>query len=272
MAHASPVWSLLNLLGRMVLSRNLSALTIKFQTARLKVQLKLFKVNWEGCQVENWNQSFQNSYSPTGQHSIPQLELHQQNCRWKGSYSQIWTGWGHPPLPQYSSAKIIRNSNMTEPPRCRCNRMFRRFFDQNFNSSPEWLARLLLKSTYALSFLINLQDGRVIRRQDHVRAIEINCSDVNPTATIFPRSRSITIVKIIFWNDGSLCWQDFFRLHRRKWISDVTATNSIFDVKAGNRKPGLFWKKTLVGADRLKGSSALDFWEPCGEKKFFSEL
>ena len=64
MTHASPVWSLLNLLGRMVLSTNWSTPTIKPQMTRLKVELKLLKVD----------------YSPTGQHPIPQLESQQQNC------------------------------------------------------------------------------------------------------------------------------------------------------------------------------------------------
>ena len=103
-----PCFTSLNLLGRMVLSKNWSAPTIKPQMARLKMQLKLLKVDWQGCQGENWKQSFHGSYSPTGQHPIPQLELHQQKCRWRGGYSQIWTGLGHPPLPLFSSAKIIR--------------------------------------------------------------------------------------------------------------------------------------------------------------------
>ena len=59
MAHASPVCSLLNLLGRMVLSTNWSAPTIKLQKARLNAHLKLLKVDWEGFQVEHWKQSFQ---------------------------------------------------------------------------------------------------------------------------------------------------------------------------------------------------------------------
>ena len=42
----------------------------------------------------------------------------------------------------------------------------------------------------------------------------------------------------------------FFCLHRRKWISDVTGTNTIFDVEAGNRKLSPFGKKTLAEADR----------------------
>ena len=128
MNHASPVWSLLNLLERMVLNTNWSALTIKPQMARLKVQLKFLKVDWEGCQVEHWKQSFHGSYSPTGQHPILQLELHQQKRNWwKGTYKQIWTGWSHLPLLLYSSAKIIRNSIMTELPRCRCFTKARRF-------------------------------------------------------------------------------------------------------------------------------------------------
>ena len=85
------------------------------------------KSNWEGCQVEHWKQSFHGSNSPTGQHLIPQLELHQQNCWWKGCYRQIWTGWAHLPLPLYSSAKIIRNSIMTELLRYGCFTKARRF-------------------------------------------------------------------------------------------------------------------------------------------------
>ena len=48
-------------------------------------------------------------------------------------------------------------------------------------------------------------------------------------------------VEIIFLNDWSWSWREFFRLHRRKWISDVTGTNTVFDVEAGNRKLGLFF-------------------------------
>ena len=42
-------------------------------------------------------------------------------------------------------------------------------FAQNFNNSPEWLAGHLLEGIDALSFLIRLQDGRVIQ-QDYMRA------------------------------------------------------------------------------------------------------
>ena len=69
-------WPML-LRGRMVLSPNSSAPTIKPQMARLKVQLKYLKVDWEGCQVEHWKQSFHSSNSPSGQNPILQLELHQ---------------------------------------------------------------------------------------------------------------------------------------------------------------------------------------------------
>ena len=34
-----------------------------------------------------------------------------------------------------------------------------------------------------------------------------------------------------------------FHLHLRKWISDVTRTNAVFDVEAGNRKLGSFWRR-----------------------------
>ena len=42
-----------------------------------------------------------------------------------------------------------------------------------------------------------------------------------------------------------------FRLHRRKWISDVTGTNTIFDVKVGNRKFG------LLGGEDFSGNGPL---------------
>ena len=164
MTHALPVWSLLNLLGRMVLSTNWSAPTIKPQMVRLKVQLKLLKVDWEGCLVEHWKQSFHGSYSPTGQHPIPQLELHQQNCWWKGSYRQIWTGWGHPYLSLYSSAKIIRNSIRTEQPRCRCFTKARRFLLRTLNLAPDgwpacfrgyWCPIFLDKITRWMSYLMS---------------------------------------------------------------------------------------------------------------------
>ena len=77
------------------------------------------------------------------------------------------------------------------------------------------------------------------------------------------------MLKLIFLNDGGLCWRDFFRLHRRKWISDVTGINTVFDVEAGNMKLGLFLEKTLEWEDRLKRSSVLDYWEPLGVKNLF---
>ena len=40
-----------------------------------------------------------------------------------------------------------------------------------------------------------------------------------------------------------VCVDRFFHLHRRKWISDVTGTNTIFDIEAGNRKLHLFWRR-----------------------------
>ena len=237
MAHASPVWSLLNLLGKTVLNTNWSAPVIKPQMAKLKVQLKLLKVDWEGCQVEHWKQSFHSSYSPIGQHPILQLELHEQNCGWKGSYRQIRTG-----RPSTSTIVFLSQDHQEfHHDRTAKMRMFHKgleVFAQNFNSSPGWLAGHILEGIEALSILINLQDGRVIRcHQDHTRTrfcssepmsptpetranwikiattlghntpgshsrhnnaressnLEINCWDVNPTATIFPRSRSTTI-------------------------------------------------------------------------------
>ena len=59
-------------------------------------------------------------------------------------------------------------------------------------------------------------------------------------------------VEIIFLND---VLTGLFS--KRKWIIDVTGTNTVFDVKAGNRKLGLF-KKTLERANRSQRSSALD--------------
>ena len=60
-----------------------------------------------------------------------------QNCWWKGNYRQISTGWGHPLLPLYSSAKIIRNSIMTEPPICRCFTKARRFLPRTSTVAPD---------------------------------------------------------------------------------------------------------------------------------------
>ena len=77
-------------------------------------------------------------------------------------------------------------------------------------------------------------------------------------------------VEINFLNDRGLCRRDFFRLHWRKWISDVTRTNTVFDVEAGNRKRR-FLEKILEGVDRSKLSSMLDDLKSCGGKKFFSE-
>ena len=48
------------------------------------------------------------------------------------------------------------------------------------------------------------------------------------------------VVEIIFLNDGGLCWRDFFHLHWRKWISDMTGINTAFDIEVGNRKLGFF--------------------------------
>ena len=134
MAHASLVWSLLNLLGRMILSTNWSAPNIKPQMARLKVQLKLLKLDWDGCQVEHWKQSFHGSYSPTGQHPYHNWSYTCRTADEKEVKKQIWTGWHHPPLPQYSSAKIIRYSIMTELWRYEC-----------FTKAGKFLPRLLQK-------------------------------------------------------------------------------------------------------------------------------
>ena len=52
----------------------------------------------------------------------------------------------------------------------------------HFNSSPIWLVRYVLKGTDALSFLIKLQDGRVIQRhQDHMRARLSFSESISPT-------------------------------------------------------------------------------------------
>ena len=60
-----------------------------------------------------------------------------------------------------------------------------------------------------------------------------------------------SFVEIIFLNDGGLCWWDFFRLHWGKWFSDVTGTNTIFNVEVESRKLSLFgrrfwWEQTAV--------------------------
>ena len=128
------VWSLLNLLGRVVLSTNCSAPTIKLRMARLKVQLELLKVDWEGCLVEHWKQIFHGSYSPTGQHPIPQLKSHLMKSK-----LQIWTGWDHL-LSLYSIAKSIRNTIMTEPLGRRCFPKAKRFLPRTLTvATNDWL-------------------------------------------------------------------------------------------------------------------------------------
>ena len=60
-----------------------------------------------------------------------------------------------------------------------------------------------------------------------------------------------------FLNDGGSCWRDFFRLHRRKCFSDVTGTNTVFDVEAGNRKLGPFWRRLWRERTAQKGAPRL---------------
>ena len=129
--------------------------------------------------------------SPTGQHPIPQLELHQQNCWWKESYRQIWIGWGHPPLPLNSFAKIVRNSIMTKPPRCGCFTKARRFLHRTLTvASDGWY--VWVGGTDALSFLIKLQDRRVIlHHQDHMRACLCSSEPLSPTPVNNPRPEQI---------------------------------------------------------------------------------
>ena len=61
--------------------------------------------------------------------------------------------------------------------------------------------------------------------------------------------------KLFFLNDGGLFCQDFFRLNLRKWISDVTGTNIVFDVEAGNRK--LFGRRLWSERTAQKGAPLL---------------
>ena len=42
-----------------------------------------------------------------------------------------------------------------------------------------------------------------------------------------------------------------FRCQRGKWISDVTGTNTVFDVEAGNRKLALFFGEDFGGSRPL---------------------
>ena len=64
-------------------------------------------------------------------------------------------------------------------------------------------------------------------------------------------------VEIIFLNDGDLHWRDFFRLHRRKWISEVTGTNTVFNVDARNRKLGPIWRRLWREQPAQKGALCL---------------
>ena len=64
-------------------------------------------------------------------------------------------------------------------------------------------------------------------------------------------------VEIIFLNEGGLCWRDFFRLYRRKWISTVTGTSTVFDVEEGNKKLDVFWRRLWRERTVQKGSPRL---------------
>ena len=48
-----------------------------------------------------------------------------------------------------------------------------------------------------------------------------------------------------------------FRLHWRKWISDVTETNTVFDVEARNRKLGVFLRRLWRERTAKKGAPHL---------------
>ena len=72
------------------------------------------------------------------------------------------------------------------------------------------------------------------------------------------RPHNLTFVEIILLNDGGSCWRDFFLLHRAKWIRDVTGTNTVFDVEAGNRKLRfLFCRRLWFERSAQKGAPRL---------------
>ena len=60
-------------------------------------------------------------------------------------------------------------------------------FAQNFNGSPRWLARHVLEGIDALSFLIKLQDERVIQHhQEHMRVCLCFSEPMSPTLVNHP--------------------------------------------------------------------------------------
>ena len=78
---------------------------------------------------------------------------------------------------------------MTESPRCRCFTKPRRFLPRTLTV---WLTGNVLKIIYALSFLIKLQDGRVIRRhQDHMWARLCSSELISPTPVNNPGPEQI---------------------------------------------------------------------------------
>ena len=69
----------------------------------------------------------------------------------------------------------------------RTAKMSQEVFTQNFNSSPGWLIRYVLEGIDALSFVIKLQDGRVIQcDQTHMRACFYFSEPMSPTPVNYP--------------------------------------------------------------------------------------
>ena len=75
----------------------------------------------------------------------------------------------------------------------------------------------------------------------------------NQTSTALLKQLS----KLFFWMMEICADGTFFYLHRRKWICDVTGTNTILDVEAGNRKLGLFWRRLWEERTAQKGAPRL---------------
>ena len=50
---------------------------------------------------------------------------------------------------------------------------------------------------------------------------------------------------------------DLFRFHQSKWISDVTGTNTVFDIEVRNGKLGPFWRRFRREWTAQKGVSCL---------------
>ena len=131
--------------------------------------------------MEHWKQSFHCSFSLTGQHPIQQrvtpVELLMER-KLQTNLEKL--------KPSTSTTVLLRQHHQKfHHDRTTKMRMFHKgkeVFAQNLNNSPGWLTGNILEGIDALSFLIRLQDGRVIRRhQDHVRPPPCSSDPMSPT-------------------------------------------------------------------------------------------